>query len=58
MCKGRVITVQADVADEVAVSAVFDAAVETFGGVDVVVHARYCAPTAAASNSSSRTPLL
>jgi len=35
----RVIAVQADVADEVAVSAVFDAAEETFGGVDVVVHA-------------------
>src|SRR5947209_4698992 len=35
----RVIAVQADVADEVAVSAVFDAAQETFGGVDVVVHA-------------------
>jgi 3-oxoacyl-[acyl-carrier protein] reductase len=36
---GRAIAVQADVADEVAVSAVFDAAQETFGGVDVVVHA-------------------
>lgn len=35
----RAITVQADVADEVAVSAVFDTAEETFGGVDVVVHA-------------------
>lgn len=35
----RAITAQADVADEVAVSAVFDAAQETFGGVDVVVHA-------------------
>lgn len=45
-------------ADEVAVSAVFDAAVETFGVVDVVVHARYCAPTAASSNPSSRTPPL
>lgn len=30
---------QANVADEVAVSAVFDTAEETFGGVDVVVHA-------------------
>ncbi|MFI6554208.1 SDR family oxidoreductase [Streptomyces griseus] len=30
---------QADVADEVAVAALFDAAEETFGGVDVVVHA-------------------
>ncbi|MDX5575218.1 SDR family oxidoreductase [Streptomyces sp. ID01-9D] len=29
---------QADVADEVAVAALFDAAEETFGGVDVVVH--------------------
>jgi 3-oxoacyl-[acyl-carrier protein] reductase len=36
---GRAIAVQADVADEVAVSAAFDAAEETFGGVDVVVHA-------------------
>jgi 3-oxoacyl-[acyl-carrier protein] reductase len=36
---GRAIAVQADVADEVAVSAVFDAAQETFGGMDVVVHA-------------------
>jgi 3-oxoacyl-[acyl-carrier protein] reductase len=35
----RAIAVQADVADEVAVSAVFDAAEEAFGGVDVVVHA-------------------
>jgi 3-oxoacyl-[acyl-carrier protein] reductase len=31
--------VQADVADEAAVSAMFDAAAERFGGVDVVVHA-------------------
>jgi 3-oxoacyl-[acyl-carrier protein] reductase len=30
---------QADVADEAAVAALFDAAVERFGGVDVVVHA-------------------
>jgi 3-oxoacyl-[acyl-carrier protein] reductase len=36
---GRAIAVQADVADEVAVTAVFDAAEQTFGGVDVVVHA-------------------
>lgn len=35
----RAIAVQADVADEVAVSAVFDVAEEAFGGVDVVVHA-------------------
>ena len=35
----RAIAVQADVADEVAVSAMFDAAEDTFGGVDVVVHA-------------------
>ena len=35
----RAITVQADVAGEVAVCAVFDAAEETFGGADVVVHA-------------------
>jgi 3-oxoacyl-[acyl-carrier protein] reductase len=31
--------VQADVADETAVAALFDAAAERFGGVDVVVHA-------------------
>ncbi|GAA3079871.1 SDR family oxidoreductase [Streptosporangium carneum] len=36
---GRAIAVQADVADEKAVSALFDVAERTFGGVDVVVHA-------------------
>ncbi|WP_327111886.1 SDR family oxidoreductase [Streptomyces sp. NBC_01341] len=36
---GRAIARRADVADEVAVAALFDAAEETFGGVDVVVHA-------------------
>ena len=36
---GDAIAVQADVADETAVAALFDAAEETFGGVDVVVHA-------------------
>ena len=36
---GDAIAVQADVADEAAVAALFDAAEETFGGVDVVVHA-------------------
>jgi len=36
---GDAIAVQADVADENAVAALFDAAEETFGGVDVVVHA-------------------
>ncbi|NEY32024.1 SDR family oxidoreductase [Streptomyces sp. PRKS01-65] len=36
---GRVIAVRADVADEHAVAALFDAAEEEFGGVDVVVHA-------------------
>ena len=35
---GRAIAVQADVADEQAVSRMFDAAQETFGGVDVVVN--------------------
>jgi 3-oxoacyl-[acyl-carrier protein] reductase len=34
-----VVAVQADVADETAVSSVFDRAQEQFGGVDVVVHA-------------------
>ena len=36
---GDAIAVQADVADETAVAALFDAAEQTFGGVDVVVHA-------------------
>lgn len=36
---GDAIAVQADVADEAAVTALFDAADQTFGGVDVVVHA-------------------
>lgn len=35
---GQAIAAQADVADEVALSAAFDLAVETFGGVDVVVN--------------------
>lgn len=36
---GRAVAVQADVADETAVSTLFDRAEETFGGVDVVVNA-------------------
>ena len=36
---GQAFAHQADVADETAVSALFDLAEETFGGVDVVVHA-------------------
>jgi 3-oxoacyl-[acyl-carrier protein] reductase len=36
---GKAIAHRADVADEAAVAALFDAAEETFGGVDVVVHA-------------------
>lgn len=35
---GRAIAVQADVADENAVAALFDAAEEAYGGVDAVVH--------------------
>ncbi len=35
---GQAIAAQADVADEVALSAAFDLATETFGGVDVVVN--------------------
>ncbi|MFJ1548071.1 SDR family oxidoreductase [Streptomyces sp. NPDC088246] len=35
---GQAVAFRADVADEVAVSALFDTAEETFGGVDVVVH--------------------
>src|SRR4051794_9981227 len=36
---GRGIAVQADVADETAVAALFDRTEQEFGGVDVVVHA-------------------
>ena len=36
---GRAVAARADVADEVAMAAVFDLAEQTFGGVDVVVHA-------------------
>ncbi|MGC4806310.1 SDR family oxidoreductase [Micromonospora sp. DT233] len=36
---GRALAVRADVADEPAVAALFDAAEASFGGVDVVVHA-------------------
>jgi 3-oxoacyl-[acyl-carrier protein] reductase len=36
---GQAIAFRADVADEAAVSALFDAAENTYGGVDVVVHA-------------------
>lgn len=36
---GRAIAVRADVADEQAVAAMFDAALDAFGGIDVVVHA-------------------
>lgn len=36
---GQAVAHQADVADEAAVAALFDAAEEAFGGVDVVVHA-------------------
>lgn len=36
---GRAVAVQADVADETAVAALFDTAERTFGGVDVVVNA-------------------
>jgi 3-oxoacyl-[acyl-carrier protein] reductase len=35
---GRAIAAQADVADEVAVGAMFDVAQETFGGIDIVVN--------------------
>ena len=37
---GRAIAVQADVADEAAVAALFDRTEQEFGGVDVVVHTR------------------
>jgi 3-oxoacyl-[acyl-carrier protein] reductase len=36
---GQAIAVRADVADEQAVTAMFDAALDAFGGIDVVVHA-------------------
>ena len=43
---GRAIAVQADVADENAVNALFDRAEEAFGGIDVVVHAAGVMPLA------------
>jgi len=43
---GRAIAVKADVADETAVSALFDRAEEAFGGIDVVVHAAGVMPLA------------
>ena len=43
---GRAIAVKADVADENAVTALFDQAEEAFGGVDVVVHAAGIMPLA------------
>jgi len=43
---GRAIAVQADVADEQAVTQVFDAAEREFGGVDVIVHAAGVMPLA------------
>jgi 3-oxoacyl-[acyl-carrier protein] reductase len=36
---GRAIAIRADVADDTAVAALFDAAEQAFGGIDVVVHA-------------------
>src|SRR4051794_28206528 len=36
---GQAIAIQADVADEAAVAALYDTTEETYGGVDVVVHA-------------------
>lgn len=43
---GRAIAVAGDVADEVAMEAMFDAAERTFGGVDVVVHTAGVMPLA------------
>ncbi|GIG86465.1 SDR family oxidoreductase [Plantactinospora endophytica] len=43
---GRAIAVRADVADEHAMAALFDTAEQTFGGVDVVVHAAARMPLA------------
>ncbi|TDD55446.1 SDR family oxidoreductase [Kribbella antibiotica] len=43
---GRAIAVQADVADEVAVTALFDRAEQEFGGVDVVINAAGIMPLA------------
>jgi 3-oxoacyl-[acyl-carrier protein] reductase len=42
---GQAIAVQADIADPTAVTALFDAAEEAFGGVDVVVHTAGVMPT-------------
>ncbi len=43
---GRAIAVQADVADETAVAALFDRTEQEFGGIDVVVHAAGIMPLA------------
>jgi 3-oxoacyl-[acyl-carrier protein] reductase len=43
---GKAIAVKADVADETAVAAMFDTAEQTFGGIDVVVHAAGIMPLA------------
>jgi 3-oxoacyl-[acyl-carrier protein] reductase len=43
---GKAIAVQADVADEAAVTALFDRAEQEFGGVDVIVHAAGIMPLA------------
>jgi 3-oxoacyl-[acyl-carrier protein] reductase len=43
---GQAIAIEADVADEAAVAAMFDTAEQTFGGVDVVVHAAGIMPLA------------
>ena len=43
---GKAIAVQADVADETAVEALFDRAEQEFGGVDVIVHAAGIMPLA------------
>ncbi|MGI5213597.1 SDR family oxidoreductase [Plantactinospora sp. CA-290183] len=43
---GRAVAVRADVADEVAVAALFDTAEQAYGGIDVVVHAAARMPLA------------
>ena len=43
---GRAVAVQADVADETAVAALFDRTEQEFGGIDVVVHAAGIMPLA------------
>ena len=52
---GRAIAVQADVADETAVAALFDRTEQEFGGIDVVVNAAGIMPLAPTGRASTST---